>query len=80
MNVTNGPVVILWSPIDGSGCRSIEGIDVNPNHILSVGGGFIRTRTVPLKDTSLKDRVIGIYTKERYMCIRSQKQEQYDNI
>lgn len=52
-NKTMWLIVILCSPIEDSKWKSISGIDENPNHNRSDGGGFICNRTVPRKDVTL---------------------------
>lgn len=60
-NNTMWLLLILCSPIEDSKWKSISGIDENPNHNWSDGGGFICNRNVPRKDVTLIAIVRGTF-------------------
>lgn len=59
------PLVILCSPTEDSKLKSISGMDVNPIHNWSEGGGFICNRTVPRRDATLIAKEMGTFNKKK---------------
>lgn len=55
--------VILWSPTNDSKLIWISGIEVNPNHIWSEGGGFMHTRIVPQIEETLIPNKRGTFNR-----------------